>query len=45
MAEDIGAIQKDAPWPCGFIDWEGAAEALQQDYTAGEFDGVTYWAR
>jgi len=45
LAEDIGAISKDSPWPACHIDWEAAASALQQDYTSGEFDGVTYWAR
>lgn len=27
------------------INWEGVAEDLQQDFTSGDFDGVTYWAR
>ena len=43
MAEDIGAIPKDASWPACHIDWEAATEALQQDYTSVEYDGVTYW--
>jgi antirestriction protein len=45
LAEDIGAIGKDTQWPLSFIDWEAAANALKQDYTAIEFDGVTYWGR
>jgi hypothetical protein len=27
------------------INWDGVADDLQTDYTSGEFDGVTYWAR
>ena len=45
LANDIGAINKDAGWPLSFIDWDAAAEALKADYTSREFDGVTYWAR
>ena len=45
LAEDIGAIGRDAPWPACHIDWEAAADALKADYAAIEFDGVTYWAR
>ena len=45
LAEDIGAIDRNATWPACHIDWEAAAEALQQDYTSVEFDGVTYWVR
>lgn len=45
MADDIGAIQKNATWPNNYIDWEAATEALQQDYTSVDFDGVTYWIR
>jgi len=45
LAEDIGAINPDAGWPNGYIDWERAAEALLIDYTSIEFDGETYWTR
>lgn len=45
LAEDIGAVKPDAQWPYTCIDWEKAAEELQADYTAVEFDGVTYWIR
>lgn len=45
LAEDIGAINRDAQWPTNCIDWNTAARELQMDYTPGDFDGVTYWAR
>lgn len=45
LAEDIGAIKGDETWPANCIDWDKAAHQLQMDYTSGEFDGVTYWAR
>lgn len=45
LADDIGAIDLDAGWPCNCIDWDEAANQLQADYTAVEFDGVTYWVR
>jgi uncharacterized protein (UPF0335 family) len=45
FAEDTGAIPKDLSWPACHIDWEAACESLQQDYTAVEWDGVTYWYR
>lgn len=45
LADDIGALPKEQSWPCQHIDWEAAAEALKQDYTSVEFDGVTYWIR
>jgi hypothetical protein len=45
LAEDIGAIKENASWPNNYIDWEAASEALKQDYTSVEFDGVTYWVR
>lgn len=45
LADDIGAIDRPATWPCNHIDWEAAADALKQDYTSVEFDGVTYWVR
>lgn len=35
----------EAGWPFNCIDWNKAARELQMDYTSGEFDGVTYWAR
>lgn len=45
LAEDIGAINSEATWPHNCIDWEQAARELRMDYTAVEFDGVTYWVR
>jgi antirestriction protein len=45
LAEDVGAIPDDAAWPCTCIDWERAARELRMDYTAAEYDGVTYWFR
>ena len=45
LAEDIGAIDRNAKWPNDCIDWERAARELQYDYTSVEFDGVTYWVR
>lgn len=45
LAEDVGAISRDAQWPLGCIDWEKAARELQVDYSTVEYDGVTYWYR
>ncbi len=45
LADDIGAIDRNARWPLSCIDWDKAASELQQDYTGVEFDGVTYWVR
>ncbi len=45
LAEDVGAIPKGTQWPCTCIDWEWAARELQHDYTAVEYDGITYWYR
>lgn len=45
LADDIGAINRDATWPNTHIDWEAAARDLQQDYSSVEWDGVTYWYR
>jgi antirestriction protein len=45
LAEDIGAIDRDATWPLQHIDWEAAAEELRQDYIEVDFDGVTFLMR
>lgn len=45
LAEDIGAIDRNAAWPMCCIDWDQAAEELKQDYTSVDYDGVTYWIR
>lgn len=43
LAEDIGAIDRNAKWPLNHIDWEAAANELKQDYTSVEFEGVEFW--
>ena len=45
LADDLGLIDSNVSWPLNCIDWEEASEELQQDYTSGDFDGITYWAR
>lgn len=45
LAEDIGAVDKNASWPNNCIDWSLAAYELQQDYTAVGFHEATYWYR
>lgn len=45
LADDIGAINKEAGWPCCHIDWSAAADALKQDYMEVDFDGTSYWIR
>jgi hypothetical protein len=45
LANDQGAIDSDAGWPCNCIDWDEAARQLMQDYTEVDFDGVTYYVR
>ncbi len=45
LAEDTGAIKDDSSWPNRCIDWEQAADELEQDYTHVDFDGVTYLIR
>lgn len=45
LAEDIGAIDRNASWPNDHIDWKSASEALQQDYSEITFDRVSYWVR
>ena len=43
LAYDIGAIEKDLPWPANHIDWDAAADALQYDYSSASIDGETYY--
>lgn len=44
LLDDVGYIPKDFPsWIK--IDWEETAENVKEDYTSGQFDGVTYWGR
>jgi uncharacterized protein (UPF0335 family) len=45
LAEETGMVNEDARWPNNHIDWESAAEELQQDYMSIDFDGETYWMR
>lgn len=47
LADDVvdGYAKQASHWPFTCIDWERAARELQMDYTAVEFDGVTYWVR
>ena len=45
LAEDCGMVEASCKWPNHCIDWERAAHELQQDYSAIDFDGVTYWVR
>lgn len=45
LAEDIGAIDREAGWPACHIDWEAAAESLRMDYTHAKVRGHEYWAR
>jgi antirestriction protein len=43
LAEDIGAIDRNAEWPLYHIDWEAAADDLKQDYTEVTLRGTDYW--
>lgn len=43
FADDIGDASETTRWPFRHIDWKAAADDLKQDYTAVDFDGVTYW--
>ena len=45
LAEDLGAIERNASWPNNHIDWEAAAEALAQDYTIVSYQGDDYYVR
>lgn len=56
LANDVAGSSEEADllsgtaeqhWPFTFMvtDWEAASEALKQDYTSVDFDGVTYWVR
>jgi hypothetical protein len=45
LADDIGAIDRNAKWPTNHIDWEAAADELKQDYMEVSFNGTTYFMR
>lgn len=44
MLSDIGDLPQEIPWYI-VIDEEATAENIRQDYTAVDFDGVTYYVR
>lgn len=44
LADDICDLRSYS-WPFDCIDWSQAAAELRADYTAVEFDSVTYWIR
>lgn len=44
LAEDIGAIDRNANWPLNHIDWTAAAKDLfAHDYHYAELGGFTYY--
>jgi antirestriction protein len=45
LADEIGAIPEGYSWPASHIDWDEAADALRQDYSSAELEGVTFWYR
>ncbi len=45
LAEDIGAISRNADWPLSFIDWDRAADALKTDYSVVSWQGDDYLYR
>lgn len=45
LADDIGAIDRNAAWPVNCIDWERAADELKADYSTLEVDGTTFYYR
>lgn len=45
FAEDTGAIDESARWPCTCIDWSQAADELRQDYSEFTYQGTTYLCR
>lgn len=53
LAEDLGLTNDNSNqmgtrtnrWPFTHIDWDAAAEELQEDYSSVNFDNVIYWIR
>lgn len=45
LAEDIGAVNREAAWPLAHIDWEAAADALLIDYSEVTYMGETFYGR
>ncbi len=43
LADDIGAVSRDAKWPANHIDWAAAAEELQTDYASITYGDSAYW--
>ena len=43
LAEDTGAIDRNAKWPLTHIDWDEAAEELKHDYSEVTIAGRSYW--
>jgi len=45
LAEDVGAVNRNADWPLMHIDWEAAAASLAGDYNLVTFLGHDYYVR
>lgn len=45
LAEDIGAIDRNAQWPLNYIDWSAAADELKHDYSEITIGDRSYWVR
>jgi hypothetical protein len=45
LADDIGAINRNAQWPLNCIDWEQAAKELAMDYSIVTYQGTDYYVR
>lgn len=45
LADDVGAVDRNAQWPLNHIDWDAAADSLKYDYSTVEVDGTTFYYR
>jgi hypothetical protein len=45
LADDIGAVSRDAKWPNNHLDWDAAAAELEQDYMSVTFNGEEFLMR
>lgn len=46
LTEELGYLPAELPgWIADAIDWDQVADAIKEDYTDINFDGVDYWAR
>ena len=45
VANDIGAVDRNASWPLNHIDWEAAADALKEDYVSVSFGDAEWYVR